>query len=53
MYQFLYVVKKKLLPGEADRLGIKATQAILDVCEQMEEITPPICLYVTNNYSAS
>jgi hypothetical protein len=27
------LVKKKLLPGELDRLGVRATQAVLQVCE--------------------
>ncbi len=35
MYCVGYIVKKKLLPGELDRLGIRATQAVLQVCEEM------------------
>ena len=50
---YLYSVKTKLLPGEMDRFGIRATQAVMEVCQEMEEVTPPICLFVTGNYSAT
>ena len=48
-----YIVKKKLLPGELDRLGVRATQAVIEVCTLMESYSPPISLYVTTHYSAT
>ena len=36
-----------------DRMGIRSTNAILEVCQEMEEYTPPVCLYVTTHYSAT
>jgi hypothetical protein len=53
MYVPPHLVKRKLLPGELDRLGVRATQAVLQVCEEMESYTPALCLYVTTHYSAS
>ena len=34
-------------------MGVRATNAVMQVCEEMEEYNPPVCLYVTTNYSAT
>ena len=49
----LNVVKQKLLPGELNRMGIRATQSVLEVCQEMEEYNPPVYMFVTNHYSAT